>query len=212
MSDDRYEYVAKTLKSFGWLQDFILRNTRRFIVGILESSGASSVLDACCGTGTLSIYLRDSGINVTGVDVSPSMLALAREKVSDTNFVEADLTRFDMEQRVDAAVIAFSIHEMEEDLRGKIWQTMKRLTKPGGLLVVADFAEFDRKKLLSKISWWFIWNDEMNIGKHDPGHFRNFKEFMQNGGIRNWLTNRNEEIVCVKHFQWGNITVIAIRN
>lgn len=169
-------------------------------------------MDACCGAGTLSIYLHNSGMNVTGVDASPSMLVLARKKTNDINFIEANLTNFDMDEKVDAAVIAFSIHEMEEKLRVKIWETMKRLTKKGGVLVMADFAEIERKSFPSKISWWFIWNDEKNIGKHDPGHFKSFKEFMENGGVKSWLINKNEKIIEEKYFQWGNIGVIAIKN
>jgi ubiquinone/menaquinone biosynthesis C-methylase UbiE len=212
MSEDRYECVAKTLKNFGWLLDFILRNTRKYIVEVLKAQKFTSVLDACCGAGTLSIYLHNSGLNATGVDASPSMLALARKKTNDINFIEADLTNFDMEDKVDAAVIAFSIHEMEEELRVKIWETMKRLTKQGGVLVIADFAETERKSFPSKISWWFMWNDEKNIGKHDPGHFESFKEFMEKGGVKNWLITKNEEIIEEKYFQWGNIGVIAVKN
>lgn len=212
MSEDRYEYVSKILKNFGWLQDFILRNTRKYIVDIFKSNKTASVLDACCGAGTLSIYLHNAGMNVTGVDTSPSMLALARKKSNEINFIEADLTYFELEEKVDASVIAFSIHEMEEELRVRIWETMKQSTKQGGVLVVADFAESERKKILSKISWWFMWNDEKNIGKHDPRHFESFKEFMEKGGVKNWLMNMNEQIIEEKYFQWGNIGVIAIKN
>jgi len=96
MNEDRYEYVSKILKNFGWLQDFILRNTRKYIVDIFKSNKIASVLDACCGAGTLSIYLHNSGMNVTAVDASPSMLALARKKTNDINFIEADLTYFEV--------------------------------------------------------------------------------------------------------------------
>lgn len=75
---DRYEHVSKVLTSFGWLLDLILRNTRNCIVDVLKERKVVHALDACCGAGTLSQYLRDSGIKVTGVDASPSMLALAR--------------------------------------------------------------------------------------------------------------------------------------
>lgn len=116
-----------------------------------------------------------------------------------------------MEEKVDAAIIAFAIHEMEEDLRAKIWETMKRATKQGGVLVVADFSTPERRSLFSRISWRFIWADEKGIGKHDPGHFKNFQEFMEKGGIRGWLISHGETIVAEQYFQWGNIGVFTVK-
>ncbi len=63
MNEDRYEYVSKILKNFGWLHDFLLRNTRNFIVEVLKAQNVASILDACCGAGTLSIYLHNSAVN-----------------------------------------------------------------------------------------------------------------------------------------------------
>ena len=210
MSTDRYEYVAKVLKKLGWLQDFILGNLRHHIVEVLHAREVDSVLDACCRSGTLSVYLRDSDMNVTGVDASQSMLAIARSKASDIAFIEADLTNFDMKEKVGAAVIVLSLHEMEEEIRVKIWETMKKTTKPGGVLVVADFIASERKRLLSKISWKFMWGDEKNIGKHDPGHFENFEAFMEQGGLKNWLIKRGENILQERYFQWGNMGVLVV--
>ena len=38
------------------------------------------VIDLCCGTGTMSCLLADRGYDVTGIDLSPEMLAAAQEK------------------------------------------------------------------------------------------------------------------------------------
>ncbi len=210
MSPDRYEYVARILKYFGWFQDFILGNTRKHVVRVFEARKVTSVLDACCGAGTLSRYLHDCGITVTGVDASPSMLGLARKKVPDAKFLEADITDLSLERSVDGAVVAFSLHEMPEDVRGKVWKAMKKATKPGGPLVVVDFAASPRRSIGSKVSWQFICADEKNIGRHDPGHFENFREFMELGGTRKWLVKGGEEIEEERNFLWGNIGVFVV--
>ncbi len=44
---------------------------------------AGAVLDVGCGTGSLSVLLAELGHDVTGVDVSPAMLARARTKAVD---------------------------------------------------------------------------------------------------------------------------------
>ncbi len=42
----------------------------------------SNILDMGCGTGSLSLVLADLGHAVTGVDLSPAMIALARKKAA----------------------------------------------------------------------------------------------------------------------------------
>src|SRR5690242_19518520 len=48
------------------------------------------VLDLCCGPGNVSEALVRRGCKVVGVDFSPAMLAVARERVPGATFIEAD--------------------------------------------------------------------------------------------------------------------------
>jgi predicted TPR repeat methyltransferase len=50
-------------------------------------------LDFACGTGRILALLEDRTRSSTGVDVSPSMLAIARTHVHRAELIEADLTR-----------------------------------------------------------------------------------------------------------------------
>jgi SAM-dependent methyltransferase len=51
----------------------------------------SVVLDAPCGTGILTGFLRARGLRVVGVDISPAMLGVARERGGAVGHVRADL-------------------------------------------------------------------------------------------------------------------------
>lgn len=51
----------------------------------------SRVVDLGCGTGTLSELAAALGHTVTGIDLSPRMLARARRQVPDATFVESDV-------------------------------------------------------------------------------------------------------------------------
>ena len=62
----------------------------RFIADRLPHE-RSRVLDVCCGTGTLSRHLSGLGHQVTGVDRSGEMLAIARAGVPEANFVHASV-------------------------------------------------------------------------------------------------------------------------
>ena len=54
------------------------------------------VLELGCGTGRMTILLAQNGVEITGLDVVPEMLALARQKAGDLpiQWVEADVRHF----------------------------------------------------------------------------------------------------------------------
>ena len=56
----------------------------------------SRVLDAGCGTGRVAIRLAELGYDVTGTDVDPDMLAVARAEAPQLLWVEQDLSTLDL--------------------------------------------------------------------------------------------------------------------
>lgn len=72
-----------------------------------------TVLDVGCGTGTLAIALLAKGYDVVGVDSSPSMLDVAREKAAAAGggerlrFVEGDFRTFSLGERFGIATCTF---------------------------------------------------------------------------------------------------------
>jgi SAM-dependent methyltransferase len=53
-----------------------------FLRRLLEQARAHTVLDAACGSGGHALALAQWGYRVVGADISPAMIALAREKVA----------------------------------------------------------------------------------------------------------------------------------
>ena len=78
------------------LRDPVVRRAwRDLLVSVLPAPPAR-VADLGCGTGTLSLLLADEGHRVDGVDVSPEMVRLAREKAGarrDVAFAVGDAGR-----------------------------------------------------------------------------------------------------------------------
>jgi SAM-dependent methyltransferase len=71
-----------------------------------------TILDLGCGTGNHDLPLARRGYDVSGVDQSPGMLALARKKTSQVRglrprFIRADMRRFRLDQTFDAAICMF---------------------------------------------------------------------------------------------------------
>lgn len=70
------------------------------------------VLEMACGTGRVLLPLAEEGYSVTGIDASPAMLAIAREKAikagvaNRVDLVEADVRSFSLERRYALALVA----------------------------------------------------------------------------------------------------------
>ncbi len=77
-----------------------------------EVSPTSLVLDLGCGTGGVTVPLAMRGYDMTGVDLSPEMLTVARERAEQAGlsdkilFLLQDMTAFELYGTVEAAVCA----------------------------------------------------------------------------------------------------------
>lgn len=81
-----------------------------FIAQELNHNKSLKILDVGCGTGRHSIVLTKKGYPVTGVDLSESQLALAREKADKEDlkisFLKHDARNLPFEKDLEMLVIA----------------------------------------------------------------------------------------------------------
>lgn len=79
-----------------------------FLLKLYPLAAGASILDVGCGTGRHSIELARRGFRVTGIDLSPGMLAQARAKalLADVRieFIQADAKSFSLPEPFDAAI------------------------------------------------------------------------------------------------------------
>ncbi len=101
-------------------------------------------LDVGCGTGRLLAFLHDAwpGVKFTGLDLSAPYLAEARRLVGRTARVKliegaAEKLPFD-DAELDLMVSSFLLHELPATVRTQALAEMRRVLKPGGLVVVVD--------------------------------------------------------------------------
>lgn len=108
-----------------------------FIRLVLESGG-STVLDAGCGTGRMARYLIDRGLAVTGVDLSPGMLAMARRDHPDLEVREGSLLALPVEDvAVDGVLLWYSLIHLTDDELPVALAEAHRVVRPGGYLLAA---------------------------------------------------------------------------
>ncbi|MFF7793278.1 methyltransferase domain-containing protein [Streptomyces sp. NPDC007991] len=100
---------------------------------------AGDVLDLGCGTGSLSLLASEQGHRVTGVDLSPAMVALAREKPAgrDAVFLVGDAAAPPVgEQRFDAVLVRHVLWALPDP--GRALRHWAGLLRPGGRLVLVE--------------------------------------------------------------------------
>ena len=131
-------------------------------VADVAASPRRRVLDVGCGTGNLAIACADRGARVVGIDNDAGMLEVAREKAGSRRgpgsleFVE--LSAMELEDRFvlrsfDAAVSCLLFSELTADERTYVLATLRRLVKPGGVVVIADEV---MPETLAARTWWRV--------------------------------------------------------
>jgi len=139
---DRYDLLNRII-SLGVDQSW-----RRRAVASLALEGTARVLDVATGTGDLAIAIAKSlpEAEVVGVDPSTNMLAIGREKVERSGLAarvrletaSAESLPF-ADASFDGVTIAFGIRNVEDRPRGLA--EMRRVTRPGGHVVVLELGE-----------------------------------------------------------------------
>ena len=101
------------------------------------ADGGGPVLDAGCGPGRLTGALRDLGLDVSGIDLSPAMVEVARATHPDLDFEVGSLGALDVADGALAGVVAWYsvIHTAPPDQPG-VYRELARVLRPGGRLLL----------------------------------------------------------------------------
>jgi demethylmenaquinone methyltransferase / 2-methoxy-6-polyprenyl-1,4-benzoquinol methylase len=113
-----------------------------------------AALDVATGTGDLAVELGSRGAEVTGLDFSDGMLAIAREKAPGIRFEQGDALALPYaDGEFDAATVGFGARNFS-DLRAGLAE-MARVTRPGGRVVVLEITTPQRPPLSLFFGLWF---------------------------------------------------------
>jgi len=119
--------------------DSMQERNEQVIEKILDVGGIKkgiSVLDVACGTGILfSDYKKRQVISVTGVDISPEMVKIAKNKFSDFEIICADAETVTFDKQFDAVMIYNAFPHFINPR--KLIENLAKATKHGGRLTVA---------------------------------------------------------------------------
>jgi demethylmenaquinone methyltransferase/2-methoxy-6-polyprenyl-1,4-benzoquinol methylase len=150
--DARREYVLKMFGAIAERYDLMNRvmtlgqdvRWRREAADAAAVAPGQSALDIATGTGDMALELAGRVApngHVVGIDFSPEMLEIARQKVSQTGlpvvFEQADALALPYpDTSFDAATCAFGVRNFEDRQKGL--GEMARVTRSGGRVVILE--------------------------------------------------------------------------
>lgn len=124
------------------------------------------VLDLGCGAGVPIARALCERHDVTGVDISESMLRFARASVPRGRFVRCDILDADFEDgSFDAAVAVFVLFHIPRQEHGQVFRRVHRWLRPGGhfLATLTESAEdpYTEDDFFGTTMYWssFGWRD-----------------------------------------------------
>ena len=147
--DEEKEYYALVKKVFDILAPFYdvvslpIAGVRDKVVDFTNARDGSKILDVATGTGKQAFAFAKRGYDVIGVDLTESMLKIARKNNENglVKFEVADATHLRFEENgFDVSCVSFALHDMPLMIRERVLKEMVRVTKSNGTIVIVDYA------------------------------------------------------------------------
>lgn len=168
------QLFADVYDRFGDPSDY--RARAAYQLGLLRSYGITDglLLDAACGTGTLTRFYLEAGYDVIAVDGSADMLLRAREKLASFGsralFVCQQLEELDLYGTVRAAVCSLDSlnHLLTEKALLAAFRRISLFTEPGGVFLFDMNSVYKHRAVLGDNTFVFedddaflVWQNEL---------------------------------------------------
>ncbi len=109
----------------------------RAMLGAFAELVDGPVADLGCGPGQVTAYLAARGADVFGVDLSPGMVSVARERYPGLRFVVGAMAELAIDDGALGGIVAWwsIVHTPPEALKA-VFAEFRRVLKPGGRVIV----------------------------------------------------------------------------
>lgn len=166
----------------GWFYDtFIAPNQDGLFSQIAKFiEPDSKIIDVGCGTGRFSFFISDKCKLVTGIDLSSRNVERANLKLIKNprhNISFEHTSVFDIiierKEHYDYAVSTYVLHEVDESERITLIKAMAEIADK---IIIGDYLHPPKK------GFWNVLNELVEFAAGNE-HYKNYKNFMANGGI-----------------------------
>jgi len=167
----------------GWFYDIFVAPNQDTLFGQIKNliEPNSSVIDVGCGTGRFSFLIAGKCKLVLGIDISQRNINRANRKLLQNpddkiSFQHTTLNQLISEKKgyFDYAVSTYVIHEVDEAER---INHIKEMSLIADKIIIGDYL------YPNKIGLWNILNEAVEFAA-GRNHYRNYKNFMANGGLK----------------------------
>ena len=137
----------------------------------------SLVLDLGCGTGSITNILAKRGYDMIGVDISPDMLNVAREKATeeglDVLYLCQDIREFELYGTVDAIICTLDVlnYITDPDDLKQVFRLVRNYLNPDGIFIFDINTEHKLKNTLGNNTFitdeegvFYSWENEYSDG------------------------------------------------
>ncbi|GAA1906188.1 class I SAM-dependent methyltransferase [Streptomyces sodiiphilus] len=105
---------------------------------LVRAAGNGSVADLGCGPGRVTAHLHSLGLDTFGIDLSPKMIAVARQAHPDLPFYEGTMTSLDLPDASLGGIVAwYSVIHIPDGRLPAVFAEFHRVLAPGGHLALA---------------------------------------------------------------------------
>lgn len=143
VTETRTAYDAVAVDYARLLEDELARSPLdRALLGhfveLVGLEGGGPVVDVGCGPGRITGHLAAVGLDVSGIDLSPGMVAEARRRHPGIDFSTGSLTALDLTDASVTGVVAwYSIIHTPSASLPEVIAELHRVIRPNGLLLLA---------------------------------------------------------------------------
>ena len=162
-----YKVLLKGVRHFGYYPDNQKISHQQAQICMMEQVASSftlpsgsKVLDAGCGEGATAMFLaKNFGYDVMGIDLLTESIEIAESRVKDSKLPISflvEITKLPFADNTFDGLYAIETFIHSSDPSATLSE-FRRVLKPGGQLVIADYTWAVRDKLPSKYQQVFDW-------------------------------------------------------
>jgi len=183
---------------------------RQIAIKSFPVKAGMKVLDVGCGTGTNLVLYHQAGCLVHGIDLSPSMLEVARNKLGgNADLRVGDASEMPYQDKFfDLVTSMLTLHEMPYMIRPQVMKEMVRVMSREGRILLTDYhpgpIRFPKGWMFKAIILFF----EMVAG-YD--HFKNYRDFLKRKGLLGLVDASKLVLEKKKIVSGGNIALFFMR-
>ncbi len=143
------------------------------------------VLDIGCGVGLETLLFVEKGFRVTCIDISPKMIAFAKKRNLNANFLQGDFLTTDFGMKFDGVFAFTFIHLFPKDIALRILAKIKGLLNADGVAYISSTRSEE-----SKEGW--------EIKKDYSGQYERYRKHWTEAELKSALADADFKIIDSK--------------